>query len=174
MIFKLSRRSHAVGAGFVRNVRNVGRSYDFGTSEVPRFHAKSRTNRAASVFGIAWRTQRARAALLAFTFCFSYTPCRAAVRAQHNRRLPKGEPCVPDSNALVLYCLPPRLAFRIRLQIPSSKAFHPHPFVPSPRTARTAALRPQFALEASKYDFSAFQQSSHFLLPFSSQIAENH
>ena len=53
----------------------------------------------------------------------------------------------------LLYCLPLRLAFRIRLQIPSSKAFHPHPFVPSPGSARTAALRPQFALEASKCDF---------------------
>ena len=49
-------------------------------------------------------------------------------------------------------CLPLRPAFRIRLQIPSSKAF-PHPFVPSPGPARTAALRPQFALEASKCDF---------------------
>ena len=69
------------------------------------------------------------------------------------RRLPKGEPCVLDSKHWnLLYCLPLRLAFRIRLQIPSSKAF-PHPFVPSPGPARTAALRPQFALEASKCDF---------------------
>ena len=103
--------------------------------------------------------------LLAFTFCFSKPPCSAAVRAQHIRRLPKGEPCVPDIQALVLYCLPLRLAFRIRLQIPSSKAF-PHPFVPSPGPARTAALRPQFALEASKCDFLAFQKSSYFSLPF--------
>ena len=62
-------------------------------------------------------------------------------------------------------CLPLRPASRIRLQIPSSKAF-PHPFVPSPGPARTAALRPQFALEASKFDFLAFQKSSYFLLPF--------
>ena len=72
---------------------------------------------------------------------------------------------MPDIQALVLYCLPLRLAFRIRLQIPSSKAF-PHPFVPSPGSARTAALRPQFAFEASKCDFLAFQKSSYFLLPF--------
>ena len=68
----------------------------------------------------------------------SFTPCSAAVRAQHIRRLPKGEPCVLDSKHWnLLYCLPVRLAFRIRLQIPSSKAF-PHPFVPSPGPARTA------------------------------------
>ena len=79
---------------------------------------------------------------------------------------PEGMPCVPDSKHWnLLYCLPLRPAFRIRLQIPSSKAF-PHPFVPSPGPARTAALRPQFALEASKCDFSAFQKSSYFLLPF--------
>ena len=62
-------------------------------------------------------------------------------------------------------CLPLRPASRIRLQIPGSKAF-PHPFVPSPGPARTAALRPQFALEASKCDFLPFQISSYFLLPF--------
>ena len=72
---------------------------------------------------------------------------------------------MPDSKHLASICLPLRLAFRIRLQIPSSKAF-PHPFVPSPGPARTAALRPQFALEASKCDFLAFQKSSYFLLPF--------
>ena len=59
----------------------------------------------------------------------------------------------------------PELRLQIRLQIPSSKAF-PHPFVPSPGPARTAALRPQFALEASKCDFFAFQKSSCFLLAF--------
>ena len=32
--------------------------------------------------------------------------------------------------------------------------------IPSPGPARTAALRPQFALEASKCDFFAFQNSS--------------
>ena len=35
--------------------------------------------------------------LLAVTFCFSFPLCSAAVRAQHIRRLPKGEPSVPDS-----------------------------------------------------------------------------
>ena len=66
---------------------------------------------------------------------------------------PEGMPCVPDIKHWVLLCwLPLRPAFKIRLQIPSSEAF-PHPFVPSPGTARTAALRPQFALEASKCDF---------------------
>ena len=49
-------------------------------------------------------------------------------------------------------CLPLRPASRIKLQIPSSKAF-PHPYIPPPGPARTAALRPQFALEASKCDF---------------------
>ena len=91
--------------------------------------------------------------------------CSAAVRAKHIRRLPKGEPCVPDINHSSSLYLPLRHAFRIRLQIPSSKAF-PHPFVPSPGPARTAALRPQFALEASQCDFLAFQKSSYFLLPF--------
>ena len=72
---------------------------------------------------------------------------------------------MPDvSHSSSLY-LPLRHAFRIRLQIPSSKAF-PHPFVPSPGPARTAALRPQFSLGASKCDFLAFQKSSYFLLPF--------
>ena len=79
---------------------------------------------------------------------------------------PEGMPSVPDSKHWnLLYCLPLRLAFRIRLQVPSSKAF-PHPYIPSPGPARTAALRPQFALEASKCDFLAFQKSSYFLLPF--------
>ena len=65
-------------------------------------------------------------------------------------------------------CLPLRPASRIRLQIPGSKAF-PHPFVPSPGPARTAALRPQFAFEASTCDFLAFQKSSCFLLAFFSR-----
>ena len=68
--------------------------------------------------------------------CFRL-PCSAAVRAQHIRRLPKGEPCVPDINHSSSLYLPLRHAFRIKLQIPSSKAF-PHPFVPSPGPAHTA------------------------------------
>ena len=96
---------------------------------------------------------------------FSFSPCSAAVRAQHIRRLPKGCRACQILIISSSLCLPLRLASRIRLQIPSSKAF-PHPFVPSPGPARTAALRPQFALEASKCDFFAFQKSSCFLLPF--------
>ena len=101
----------------------------------------------------------------AIYFGFSFLPCSAAVRAQHIRRLPKG--CRACQTLIISssLCLPLRPASRIRLQIPSSKAF-PHPFVPSPGPARTAALRPQFALEASKCDFLAFQKSSYFLLPF--------
>ena len=39
---------------------------------------------------------------------------------------PEGMPCVPDiKHWNLLYCLPLRPAFRIRLQIPSSKAFPP-------------------------------------------------
>ena len=49
--------------------------------------------------------------------------------------------------------------------VPAPCAF-PHPFVPSPGPAHTAALRPQFALEASKCDFQAFQKSSCFVLAF--------
>ena len=41
---------------------------------------------------------------------FSFSPCSAAVRAQHIRRLPKGEPCVPDSNHFILF-------------LPASKAY---------------------------------------------------
>ena len=78
---------------------------------------------------------------------------------------PEGMPCVPDIKHFTSKCLPLKPASRIRLQIPSSKAF-PHPFVPSPGPAHTAALRPQFALEASKCDFLAFQKSSYFLPPF--------
>ena len=70
-------------------------------------------------------------------------------------------------------CLPLRPASRIRLQIPGSKAFPPS-YVPSPGPARTAALRPQFAFEASKCDFLAFQKSFYFLLPFFSKNCENH
>ena len=51
---------------------------------------------------------------------------------------PEGMPCVPDiKHWVLLCCLPLRPAFKIRLQIPSSKAF-PHPFAPSPGLARTA------------------------------------
>ena len=51
---------------------------------------------------------------------------------------PEGMPGVPDiKHWILLCCLPLRPAFRIRLQIPSSKAF-PHPYIPSPGPARTA------------------------------------
>ena len=63
MIFELFRRSRAVGVNFVRSVQNVGRSYDFGTSELPHNHAKSMKNRCAGVFAVARRRKRARAAL---------------------------------------------------------------------------------------------------------------
>ena len=96
---------------------------------------------------------------------FAFFPSGAAVCAQHIRRLPKGCRACQILMLSSSLCLPLRPASRIRLQIPSSKAF-PHPFVPSPGPARTAALRPQFALEASKCDFLAFQKSSYFLLPF--------
>ena len=72
-----------------------------------------------------------------------------------------------------LICLPLRPASRIRLQIPSSSAF-PYPFIPSPGSARTAALRPQFAFEASKCDFLAFRKPSYFLYSFFSKNCENH
>ena len=103
--------------------------------------------------------------LLAFTFCFSFPQCSAAVRAQHIRRLPKGcracRTVIISSTCACLQSLLPELGFRFLAQRPS-----PHPFVPSPGPARTAALRPQFALEASKSDFFAFQISSCFLLAF--------
>ena len=55
----------------------------------------------------------------------------------------------------------------IQMQTADS-CFHciPPSYVPSPGPAHTAALRPQFAFEASKCYFFAFQNSSHFLLPF--------
>ena len=90
--------------------------------------------------------------VFSFTSALHSFPSGAAVCAQHIRRLPKG--CRACQTLIISssLCLPLRLAFRIRLQIPTSKAF-PHPFVPSPGPAHTAALRPQFALEASKCDF---------------------
>ena len=103
--------------------------------------------------------------MLTFTSAFRFSPAaRRYVRSTSaaSRRESRACQTLIISSSL---CLPLRLAFRIRLQIPSSKAF-PHPFVPSPGPARTAALRPQFALEASKCDFFAFQKSSYFLLPF--------
>ena len=103
---------------------------------------------------------------------FAFFHSGAAVCAQHIRRLPKGCRACRTLIISLLYFLPLRLAFRIRLQIPSSKAF-PHPYIPSPGPARTAALRPQFAFEASKCDFEAFQKSSYFLLPlFLEKIAK--
>ena len=98
-------------------------------------------------------------------WCFSSPPAaRRYVRSTSaaSRRESRACQTVIISSSL---CLPLRPASRIRLQIPGSKAF-PHPFVPSPGPARTAALRPQFALEASKCDFFAFQKSSCFLLAF--------
>ena len=97
---------------------------------------------------------------------FSFLPCSAAVRAQHIRRLPKGEPSVPDSYSFhpLCACLY-ALCFKIKPQILGKLAF-PHPYIPSPGPARTAALRPQFAFEASKCDFLAFQKSSYFWPPF--------
>ena len=75
--------------------------------------------------------------LFAIYFGFSFLPCSAAVRAQHIRRLPKG--CRACQTLIISssLCLPLRPASRIRLQIPSSKAF-PHPYIPSPGPARTA------------------------------------
>ena len=35
---------------------------------------------------------------------FSFSPCSAAARAQHIRRLPKGEPSVPNSSAFISQC----------------------------------------------------------------------
>ena len=69
--------------------------------------------------------------------CCCCFPFGAAVCAQHIRRLPKG--CRACRTLIISssLCLPLRLAFRIRLQIPSSKAF-PHPYIPSPGPARTA------------------------------------
>ena len=64
-----------------------------------------------------------------------------------------------------LLCLPLKPVPYAKPKMPVPCAF-PHPFVPSPGPARTAALRPQFALEASKCVFFAFQKSSYFLLPF--------
>ena len=63
--------------------------------------------------------------LLAFSFCFSEPPCSAAVRAQHIRRLPKGEPCVPDPVARSC----PLLASAFRLQNTSSKLWAQESFL---------------------------------------------
>ena len=65
-------------------------------------------------------------------------------------------PSVPSSN---LYAS--KLSLRFLATGPT-----PILIFPSPGPARTAALRPQFALEASKCDFLAFQKSSCFLLAF--------
>ena len=91
---------------------------------------------------------------------FSFPTCSAAVRAQHIRRLPKGEQSASDREAIVHLSS----CIRIMLQIQASRSFPPS-YVPSPGPARTATLRPQFAFEASTCDFFAFQNSSHFLLP---------
>ena len=95
---------------------------------------------------------------------FAFFPSGAAVCAQHIRHLPKGEPRVLNIYSFhLLFCLPLKHASKAKPKMPATSAF-PHPFIPSPGPARTAALRPQFALEASKCDFSAFQKSSYFLL----------
>ena len=65
-------------------------------------------------------------------------------------------PSVPSSN---LYAS--KLSLRFLAHGPT-----PILIFPSPGPARTAALRPQFAFEASKCDFFAFQKSSYFLLSF--------
>ena len=103
--------------------------------------------------------------LFAIYFGFSFLPWNAAVRAQQIRRLLKGcRACrtlnnilsVPASN---LYASTLSLRFL-------ANGLTPILIFPSPGPARTAALRPQFAFEASKCDFFAFQKLSYFWLPF--------
>ena len=60
---------------------------------------------------------------------------------------PEGMPCVPDIYSFILSVPASKLyaselGFRFLAERPS-----PHPLVPSPGPARTAALRPQFAFE---------------------------
>ena len=55
----------------------------------------------ANTFLYTWRMNCCRKLMLVFTCWFSFLPCSAAVRAQHIRRLPKGEPCVPDNYSLI-------------------------------------------------------------------------
>ena len=73
------------------------------------------------------------------------------------RARPKSfHPSVPSSN---LYAS--KLSLRFLATGPT-----PILIFPFPGPAQTAALRPQFAFEASKCDFFAFQKSSYFLLSF--------
>ena len=72
-------------------------------------------------------------------FGFSFLPCSVPVRAKHIRRLPKG--CRACRTLIISssLCLPLRPASRIRLQIPSSKAFPPSLYsFPRTRTDRPA------------------------------------
>ena len=86
-------RLAAFVAPFGRFFRDLSRSsFDFGTPSWPyggRFFALGR-------HFWKWCRDCCQKNLLAFTFCFSFPQCSAAVRAQHIRRLPKGEPSVPN------------------------------------------------------------------------------
>ena len=78
-------------------------------------------------------------------------PPLGGVQWNPERARPKSfHPSVPASN---LYAS--KLSLRFLAHGPT-----PILIFPSPGPARTAALRPQFALEASKCDFFAFQKSS--------------
>ena len=90
---------------------------------------------------------------------FAFFPSGAAVCAQHIRRLPKG--CRACRTLIISssLCLPLKPASRIRLQIPSSKAF-PHPYIPAPGPARTA----QPAQKLGKKSFSGLKMR-FFSLP---------
>ena len=54
-IFEVSRSAGAFGANFVRNVQNVGRSYEFGTSEHSRDKTKTMKIRSDDVSDFACR-----------------------------------------------------------------------------------------------------------------------
>ena len=103
--------------------------------------------------------------MMAFTLAFRFSPAaRRYVRSTSAASRRESRACQTVALSL-LHCLPLRPASNAKPKMPAPSAF-PHPFVPSPGPARTAALRPQFAFEASKCDFLAFQKSSYFLFPF--------
>ena len=74
---------------------------------------------------------------LAFTWAFRFSPAacryvRSTSAASRRDAVRVGQLFISSS-----LCLPLKPASRIKLQIPSSKAF-PHPYIPSPGPARTA------------------------------------
>ena len=87
----------------------------------------------------------------------NHLAARRYVRSTSAASRRESRACQTSCQILAKFFLPQHLSFRMLapsygLKIPSWSAFPPS-YVPSPGPAHTAALRPQFAFEASKCDF---------------------